>query len=286
MTIMDDIRLVPPSPGSPITEADLHAFVDAQLTPTRRAEVAQYLAERPDEAARVESWRQHRQLLHGLFDPVLDEPLPARLMLRPSATVLPWRGFAAGLAIAVLSAGTAWTVRGSLNAQAARLATADATSRDAIVTAVDPSLSGFALRAAVAHVVYSPDTRRPVEVGADQEQQLVAWLSKRLGTQVKPPSLDAIGYELIGGRLLPGETGPVAQFMYHDAGGQRMTLYVTRESARPAGKPETAFHFGQDGGVKVFYWVDRNFGYAISGGVDRQALLRVANEVYRQLAPT
>lgn len=286
MTIMDDIRLVPPSPGSPITEAELHAFVDAQLTPTRRAEVAQYLAERPDEAARVESWRQHRQLLHGLFDPVLDEPLPARLMLRPSATVLPWRGFAAGLAIAVLSAGTAWTVRGSLDAQAARLASADAAPRDAIVTAVGPSLSGFALRAAVAHVVYSPDVRRPVEVGADQEQQLVAWLSKRLGTQVKPPSLDAIGYELIGGRLLPGETGPVAQFMYHDAGGQRMTLYVTRESARPAGKPETAFHFGQDGGVKVFYWVDRNFGYAISGGVDRQALLRVANEVYRQLAPT
>lgn len=286
MTIMDDIRLVPPSPGSPITEADLHAFVDAQLTPTRRAEVAQYLAERPDEAARVESWRQHRQLLHGLFDPVLDEPLPARLMLRPSATVLPWRGFAAGLAIAVLSAGTAWTVRGSLDAQAARLASADAAPRDAIVTAVGPSLSGFALRAAVAHVVYSPDVRRPVEVGADQEQQLVAWLSKRLGTQVKPPSLDAIGYELIGGRLLPGETGPVAQFMYHDAGGQRMTLYVTHESARPAGKPETSFHFGQDGGVKVFYWVDRNFGYAISGGVDRQALLRVANEVYRQLAPT
>lgn len=286
MTIMDDIRLVPPSPGSPITEAELHAFVDAQLTPTRRAEVAQYLAERPDEAARVESWRQHRQLLHGLFDPVLDEPLPARLMLRPSATVLPWRGFAAGLAIAVLSAGTAWTVRGSLDAQAARLASADAAPRDAIVTAVGPSLSGFALRAAVAHVVYSPDVRRPVEVGADQEQQLVAWLSKRLGTQVKPPSLDAIGYELIGGRLLPGETGPVAQFMYHDAGGQRMTLYVTHESARPAGKPETAFHFGQDGGVKVFYWVDRNFGYAISGGADRQALLRVANEVYRQLAPT
>ena len=52
-------------------------------------------------------------------------------------------------------------------------------------------------------MVYSPDVRRPVEVTADQEDQLVKWLSKRLGTPVSPPKLGALGYELIGGRLLP-----------------------------------------------------------------------------------
>lgn len=286
MTIMDDIRLIPQRPGSPITEADLHAYVDRQLTPERHAEVAQYLASRPDEMARVRDWQQQNDLLRGLLNPVLDAPLPSRLPLEPAATVIPWRGLAAGLAIALVSAGSSWFVRGSIDAEATRLALADSARSAPLSASAGTELSGFARRAAVAHVVYSPDVRRPVEVGADQEQQLVAWLSKRLGTEIKPPSLNAVGYELIGGRLLPGDSGPVAQFMYHDATGQRLTLYVTREAPKLAGQSETAFRFGQDGPVKVFYWVDKNFGYAISGGAERQDLLRVSQEVHRQLAPT
>ena len=73
--------------------------------------------------------------------------------------------------------------------------------------------------------------------------------------------------------------------MYHDATGQRLTLYVTREAPKAAGQAQTAFRFGQDGAVNVFYWVDRNFGYAISSSAERQELMRVAQEVYRQLAP-
>ena len=97
--------------------------------------------------------------------------------------------------------------------------------------------------------------------------------------------MQSIGFELIGGRLLPGDSGPVAQFMYHDGIGQRLTLYVTREVPNPAGAPETGFRFGQDGPVNVFFWVDKNFGYAISGGADRQELMTVAQEVHRQLSP-
>lgn len=45
----------------------------------------------------------------------------------------------------------------------------------------------FACIAAVAYAVYSPEKRHPVEVGADQEQHLVNWLSKRLGAILKAP---------------------------------------------------------------------------------------------------
>ena len=277
---MNLITQPPRGTGAPITEADLHAYVDRQLEPARQAEVAQYLAQRPDELARVRDWQQHNELLRERLNPVLDEPLPLRLPLAPVASDLPWRGFAAGLAIALLSGGSAWFARGALDGEAARRAFADAAQPMA-----SAELSGFARRAAVAHVVYSPDVRRPVEIGADQEQQLVAWLSRRLGTEVKPPILTTIGYELIGGRLLPGDSGPVAQFMYHDGAGQRLTLYVTREAPRLAAQPGAAFRFGQDGPVNVFYWVDKNFGYALSGGASRQDLLHAAQEVYRQLAP-
>jgi len=282
---MDDIRPIPPANGAgsgpPITEADLHAYVDHQLSPARHAEVEQFLSSRPDEQQRVRDWQQQNQWLRSLLNPVLDEVPAWRLPLQPTPADFRWRGLAAGLAIAVVSASSAWVVRGSLDDEAARVASARSTG---VVAACGGDLPGFARRAAVAHVVYSPEVRRPVEVGADQEQQLVAWLSKRLGTAVKPPSLQRVGYELIGGRLLPGDSGPVAQFMYHDATGQRMTLYVTRELPRIAGQPKTAFRFGQDGPVNVFYWVDKNFGYAISGGADRQALLQVSQEVHRQMA--
>ncbi len=135
-------------------------------------------------------------------------------------------------------------------------------------------------QAAVAHVVYSPDIKRPVEVTADQEEQLVKWLSKRLGTPVSPPKLGALGYELIGGRLLPGNTGPVAQFMYHDSTGQRLTLYVSTENT---GGRDTGFRFAREGQVNVFYWVDGKFGYALSAGIDKGELARVATAVYDQL---
>ncbi|WP_195844711.1 anti-sigma factor, partial [Bordetella pertussis] len=137
----------------------------------------------------------------------------------------------------------------------------------------------FARRAAVAHAVYAADVRRPVEMGAEQEQALVTWLTRRLGAAVHAPNLAAAGYHLMGGRLLPGGQGPVAQFMYGGPGGQRLTLYVTRE----AQGDQTAFRFTQDGPVRVFYWVEGKFGYALSGELERDALLKVAQEVYREL---
>lgn len=260
----------------PVTEADLHAYVDGQLPETRRLQVEAFLASRPDERARVNAWVQDSHALRALLDPVLDEPIPARLPLAPDRRVLPWRQFAMAASIALVSAGVGWLSRGMQHELAPQpLAGAGVDQRQ--------SMAGFARLAAVAHAVYSPDVRRPVELGADQEDQLVAWLSKRLDAPLRPPHLGRVGYELIGGRLLPGERSPVAQFMYRDPNGQRLTLYVTSEAAATG---DTAFRFAQDGPVNVFYWVDGRFGYAISAGSDKNALHRVAQEVYRQLAPT
>ncbi|HTE15841.1 MAG TPA: anti-sigma factor, partial [Burkholderiales bacterium] len=143
----------------------------------------------------------------------------------------------------------------------------------------------FARQAAVAHVVFSPEVRHPVEVGADQEAHLVAWLSKRLGTPLRVPHLGEQGFSLVGGRLLPGQPDdrlPVAQFMYQDSKGFRLTLYVRADAASSR---ETAFRFAQEKNVRVFYWVDQKLGYALSGEIEKAELLRVANAVYKQLNP-
>lgn len=263
----------------PVTEAELHAYADGRLPPARRAEVQAYLAARPEEAARVQAYSAQNDALHALFDGVLDEPLPARMAAPragPGGARWQWRwqALAAGLAIALASGGAGWALRGAAGPEP-RLA--EFSARDGLA---QPALGGLAHQAAVAHVVYSPDARRPVEIGAGQEDQLVAWLSKRLGSKIRPPHLGQLGYELIGGRLLPGTSGPVAQFMYHDGGGQRLTLYVSTEQAH---NKDTGFRFAKEGPVNVFYWIDGKFGYALSAGIDKGELARVATAVYEQL---
>jgi anti-sigma factor RsiW len=257
----------------PITEADLHAYVDGQLPAARRAEVEAYLAQRPDEAQRLRIYAAQNDELRALFDPVLDEALPGRLGAPPRRP-WQWQKLAAGIAIAVSSGSAGWLLHGA--------STGDVqfAQGDAMRTMPAVAAGGLAHQAAIAHVVYSPDVKRPVEIGADQEEQLVAWLSKRLGSPIRPPRLGKLGYELIGGRLLPGAQGAVAQFMYHDSTGQRLTLYVSTDQSR---NKDTGFRFAQEGPVNVFYWIDGRFGYALSAGIGKGELARVAAAVYEQL---
>ncbi|MEO8526729.1 MAG: anti-sigma factor [Caldimonas sp.] len=260
--------------GTSVGEAELHAYADGELPATRREAIEAFLAGHDPARRRVDDWQRQKEGLGALLDPVLAEPLPARLPLQPSSRSLPWRALAAGLVISAASAGAAWTARGFVEASAVRAAAAGTAA------AFEP-LSGFARRAAVAHAVYTPEVRRPVEVGAEQEQALVTWLTRRIGSPVKAPALGPLGYELIGGRLLPGESGPVAQFMYGATDRPRLTLYITAD----APSQEVAFRFGQQGKINVFYWVEGRFGYALSAESGKAELAKVAEEVYRQLKP-
>ena len=94
-----------------VTEADLHAYIDGVLPLARAAEVEAYLAERPEEVARLAAYREQRAALRREFDPVLDELPPPRLRvprpywLRPLlryAAVL--GGFTLGAALVVAAA--------------------------------------------------------------------------------------------------------------------------------------------------------------------------------------
>jgi anti-sigma factor RsiW len=207
------------------------------------------------------------QGLHQLYDAALEEPVPARLRVAPPRR---WRTTAIAASWVAIGIGAGfcagWYGHGLRP-----------------VPAPQAEVPSFVKRAAIAHATYSPEVRHPVEVGADQEQHLVAWLSKRLGAQVRVPKLDGMGFSLVGGRLLPGDNGPVAHFMYQTDKGRRITLYVRTEAAE---NRETAFRFSAEGNVKVFYWIDRRMGYALSSAdLSREDLLAVADTVYRQLNP-
>jgi anti-sigma factor RsiW len=253
-----------------VGEAEAHAWVDGRLAEGRRAEVEAWLAAHPEDAERAGAYRALNEQLRAHFEPVLGEPVPERLegavqhrrRWRAAAAIAGW--IAVG---AALGGVTGWQL------QAQRVP----------APLAQPDIPVIAHRAALAHATYAPEVRHPIEVGADQEQHLVAWLSKRLGGDVRAPRLEAHGMTLVGGRLLPRDPGPVAQFMYQSAPGRRVTLYVRTEGPD---QRETAFRFAREGNVRVFYWIDRKFGYALSSAdLDRDELLKLANEVYRQLNP-
>lgn len=245
-----------------INERDLHSSADGRLGAARRAEVDAWLAEHPDTAARVADWSRQNAMLRETYDGVLDEPIPARLLQASRPRWKPLR----------IAAAFAWIALGGIIGFASR------SFLDRPQAIVVP----LARQAAVAHAVFSPEVRHPVEVGADQEAHLVTWLSKRLGSPMKAPNLGSHGFDLVGGRLLAGESGPSAQLMYQDRRGQRLTLYVKADRAKDG---ETAFRFAQEGRIGVFYWIDGGLGYALSGEIERAELLAVASTVYRQLNP-
>ena len=263
-------------PGAPVTEADLHAWMDGELPEERQAEVERHLAGDPDLARRFERYRAQRAMIGRAFGPLADRPLPAALMppydrarggkaLRPRglfrAPAL--RALAAAAVFLALLAGGAggWWLRGW---------TGGAGSGGA---------AAFVADAVAAHRVLAVEVRHPVEVGADQEAHLMGWLSKRLGKPLRAPRLAGQGYDLVGGRLLSDARGPAAQLMYQDAAGRRITLYI-----RPASDaPDTSFRFAQDGNVQAFYWRDNGLAWAVTGDLDRVTLSAIAEEVYGAL---
>lgn len=251
---------------SPVTEAELQAYVDRRLDGARLADVEAYLAANPSEAARLGSYRTQAERLREIFAPVLDEAVPERLARAAAGRRSRLLAVAAAFACFLIGGVLGWQLHVQYQPRSAPAAQAP-----------------FARYAAVAHATYSPEVRHPVEVGADQEAHLVAWLSKRLGAKVRAPNLEAVGYSLVGGRLLPGEPGPVAQFMYQNKPGARITLYVRTGVQN---QEETAFRYADEGKVRVFYWIDRTFGYAVSSGdIGKDALLAIANTAYGQLNP-
>lgn len=268
------------TPSPPLTETEIHALVDAQLSPSALAALQARLAHDLAAQVTVKKWQQQRNALRSLHQRVLEEPLDATLLVAAQHTTASqqeinqwwrWGGVAAGV---LLAFGVGWFSHTAWQgvAPSSRLARALPTQ-------------DFVRQAGVAHAVYAPEIRHPVEVAAAEQAHLVQWLSKRVGRPLKVPNLTTEGYDLVGGRLLPGEAGARAQFMFQNSAGTRITLYLGAVDKLAAGADahETRFQFAADGPIPSFYWVDQGFGYALTGPMPRDALMKLAEAVYRQL---
>lgn len=270
----------------------LSAWLDGELDAAAAAEVDAWLRDHPEDAARVRLWAADRDALRARLAPLADEPVPEawRKLVTEGGRQAPARrslplAWAAGLLVAggvlggLVGAGVVWSQPGLQVALQSRL--------DGYGLAPRSPLA-WTHRAAVAHAVYAPEVRHPVEVNVAQgsaaeqraqEEHLARWLSKRLDMPVKLFDLRAQGFELVGGRLLPDAAGPSAQLMYQNSGGQRVTVYLRR----PEAGADTAFRYQRDGELGMFYWSEDGFGCALVGNLPKERLLALSEAVYKQI---
>src|SRR5437763_11394605 len=247
-------------PHIPVTEDELHAYVDNELPAERRGDVEAWLSTHAGDAERVQSWRAMAEMLHARYDSVADEAVPKRLEIeRLARQPRKWMvgAIAATLLAFVAGGGVGWMARGA--------------------SASPSAFQVLTLDALDAHKLYVVEVRHPVEVPGSERAHLQQWLSKRCGWEVRAPVLDATGLKLVGGRLLPGPTGPASFLMYEGPTGERFTLYTSRA------KPETAqmrYTAAENSGA--MYWSENGVGYVLSGPTDKDRLNQVARLVYDQ----
>ena len=253
--------------GDIITENDLLAYVDGRLPAERRAEIDAHLAACPERAEEVRSWQKQNEALAALYGNVASEALPDRLSVhglagRTSSSAAPvWLRLAASVVLLVgLGAGGGWMARG-------------------LLVPAGGGLPPLVEEAVAAHSLYAGEVVHPVEVRADRQAHLAAWLSKRLDRSLNVPDLKSRGFDLVGGRLLPAGASPAAQFMYQNASGDRVTLYVV--PAENAG--ETSFRFARLDSLEAFVWSDERIRCALVGDLPRAELQKLATAAYRQL---
>jgi anti-sigma factor RsiW len=246
---------------APVTEDELHAFVDGELPADRRAAVEAWLAAHAEDAARVAVWRAQGDAIRARYGAVADEPVPARFDLdRLARGERKWTRLAAAAAVLafLVGGGAGWLGRGFWEGS--------------------PSAKAVTAEAVDAHRLYVVEVRHPVEVPGSDATHLSQWLSRRVGYALKAPDLDTIGLKLVGGRLLPSLTGTAAAFfMYEGASGERFTIYCRRTPA-----PESALRYRAAGMVGSFSWVADEVGFVVSGPADRARLQKVAEAAYGQ----
>ena len=254
---------------SPVTEEELHAFVDGELPADRQEAVDAWLAVHPDHAALVAAWRTQADNIRARYGAVANEPVPERLMLdqvlkqdRTNGRSWAVMTSAAAIVAFLIGGATGWVAH---RASATALTGFDTFTADALD----------------AYKLYVVEVRHPVEVPGNERAHMTQWLSKRIGSELRVPELQSIGLKLVGGRLLPGPTGAAAFYMYEGTSGERFTIYCAK-----AAEAGTALRFKGGDSSAAFYWVDDKVAYVVSGPANRERLEAVTKTIYEQVDKT
>jgi anti-sigma factor RsiW len=241
---------------SPITEEELHAFIDGELPAARSDQVSAMLQRDPAQAARVAAFRADKERLAAIFRPVAAAPLPdawTRRVLqhpRPAAPPRRWRMAAAAALVLAAFGGTAFLLRPQPDAI---LAEAEAAHDGALLPA--QTLTGAALPT----------------LGARD-----AALETTTGLPLHAPNLSRFGYRLVSVALFD-RSHRAASLVYRNTAGADVTIYVRRSNGT------ARFDLLHYGALRECIWQDDVVGAVILGKMSAGEMMRVASKAYADL---
>jgi anti-sigma factor RsiW len=269
----------------PVSEAELHGFVDGDIDRGRREAVEAFLAASPEDAARVETWRRQNETIRAAFAPVATGPLPWSLPLAPNAARVvamgpgagghaeasgsrAWRelawliglSFASGALLAASAAYLAGFVNAPEAAPPSSEAPTPAVTNETFVTRAMSALRAFEPPPAVR---LSPNSDGP---GQDTAAPIL-------------PNLPVEGLKLAGVRTMPGEQGQMSCLVYARPDAANIALCVEKAGDPGESVARTAGNFPS----AAIYWRQRGANYALVGALPEAGLRSLAGAVHAQV---
>ncbi|UEM25296.1 anti-sigma factor (plasmid) [Skermanella mucosa] len=247
-----------------LTEIDLNAYVDGQLSPEQEAHVEFLLEDHPDDDASVRAMAEQKRLLRDALAALpaeegslrtadLERRLADRLARRERAVPVDWFRKAAAV---VLLVGSGW-------------------GGHMAYSGMRHPIPEYVAEAAGAHLVFAESPVRPDGVDPTHPVQLASWLSSQLGQSIRIPSLEALSIDFVGGRLLGTKEGPLAHLVYEDHGGHRLTLTIAPHRY----EGNTRLMLGERDGVSLGYWSDASLSYAVVAKTSDAQIGAIASEI-------
>lgn len=260
-----------PTPSQTDADPDLHAYIDGQLDPDAAAEFDARLDADPELQRLVAAMTGDRDAIRmaaGRLDagPVNLRTAALERQLARGLSRRRWQAAITGPVSRQVAAGVVMFALG----WGAHMALAPTGT-------VYPSYVAEGLGA---HTVFADDAVYPVEFTPEATAAALDWMSDKLKRKIASPALDALGLELVGTRLSGTREGPLAQFIYEDQSGNRLSLVVM---PHPEGAPEAGLRVAREASNSVGYWSNAALDFAVIADTTDLQIETVAAEVTRNV---
>jgi anti-sigma factor RsiW len=259
---------------TPISDEQLHAYIDGELEPGEARRIEAIIAQSPELALQVEQFRADKELIHRIYAPLLEQPLPTAVI---EALERPRRRFGFGLKFPLFPAAAVST--------AVLLFAAFLAYPNLVGTGGDP-LVAEAL-AAQNGELRTVSSLGPDKVGGDRIAE------ETLAAPVKIPDLEKAGYVLKGIAVIAREKDArdrdaqdrdaqdrdarAVEARYANGAGRSFIVYM-RRSAGP-----DRFELQQRGRTQVCIWQNDEVSVVMTGDMSAKEMLKVANLTYSDL---
>jgi anti-sigma factor RsiW len=249
----------------PITEDNLHAYVDDQLDATRRIEVEEHLAHNPETAARVMADLKDRDALRLAFQ--TDLPRPREPLLEAARRLergLAWREIGLRLrriAAVVALIGIGWFAHGQVG-----LGITDSEASPKPPAFVEDALHSHNTALVRARMTSQPEAANydPVEILAET------------GIELPPLPKD---WRVQDVQVFPSRDGYSVEMVVATEDLGRVSLFAAQAPAFNVIAP-TLVRFDK---AKAVYWQTGPLAYALTGSGSDEAIERAAIRLARKL---